>query len=347
MKKRSSYFILVVLLALIAISVYLIKSKSKLSTVNDDSRNFSFKDTASLSKIFIADKEGNHVTLTRSKKGWMVNDKYNCRSEAILNLLEVIKHVEVKMSVQKLAKQNVLKFMASNAMKVELYTGDEKVKQYYVGHEPNDSEGSYMVLTNLEEDENYADPYVCFIPGFKGILQPRFITRENEWRDRIVMNFIPPQIKEIKVEHFNQAKDSSFVIEAVDKSNFKLKNKSGAEIGFDMALMRQYLIYFQNISYEVLISGKNVKLQDSLHQIGPFSQITLSTTTNELFTYKFYRKQFNGNVNPELGTTFDYDPDRMYMSFDGGKEWALVQYFVFGKLLVTFSYFSPPQSVKK
>ena len=345
--KRSSYFIIALLLVLIAVSVYLFKSKSHLSTVDQDARNFSFKDTTALTKVFIADKEGNSSTLLKTKEGWVVNGKFKCRSEAVLNLLEVIKHVEVKMSVPKSGKQNVLKFMSSNAIKVELYVGDDKVKQYYIGHEPNDSEGRYMVLTNLEEDENYPDPYVCFIPGFKGILQPRFITRENEWRDRIVMNFIPPQIKKIKVEHFNQAKDSSFVIDMLDKSNFKLQDKSGSELSYDMALMRQYLIYFQNISYEVLLSGNNVKLQDSLNRVGPFSQITIHTTNNEVVEYRFYRKQFSGTVNPELGTTFEYDPDRMYMSFDRGKEWALVQYFVFGKLLVTFSYFSLPQSVKK
>ncbi len=345
--KRSFVFIAVILLVLIAVSVYLLKSKSGMNTIDIDSRKFSFNDTAAITKIFIADKEGNKSTLARTKNGWVVNDKYSCRSEAILNVLEAVKHVEVKMPVSKQAKKNVIKFMSSNAIKVEIYVGNEKVKQFYVGHEPTDSEGSFMILTNLDEDENYPDPFICFIPGFKGILQPRFITKENEWRDRLVMNFVPPQMKAIRVEQFGAAKDSSFLIDFLSSSNFKLKKLNGEELSFDMAKMRQYLIYFQNISYEVLITGKNIKLQDSLKQVSPFSTITIRTVDQKTHEYKFYRKPYSGTTNPELGTTFEYDPDRMYMSFDDNKEWALVQYFVFGKLLINKDYFMPSQSVKK
>lgn len=291
--KRSFYFIAVILLVLIAVSVYLLKSKSGMNTINIDSRKFSFTDTAAITKIFIADKEGNKCTLSRTSNGWMVNDKYNCRAEAILNVLEAVKHMEVKMPVSKQAKKNVIKFMSSNAIKVEIYVGDEKVKQYYIGHEPNDSEGSFMILTNLKEDENYPDPFICFIPGFKGILQPRFITKENEWRDRLVLNYIPPQLKQIRVENLGDKKDSSFVIDFLSSNNFKLKKIKGEELSFDMAKMRQYLIYFQNISYEVLITGKNIRLQDSLKKTSPFSVITIRTVDQKMQEYKFYRKQFS------------------------------------------------------
>ncbi len=249
------------------------------------------------------------------------------------------------MPVPKAAKDNVIRFMSSNAVKVEIYAGDDKIKQYYIGHEPADSEGSYMILSK-DDEENYPDPYIVFIPGFKGYLQPRFITRENEWRDRLVLNYTPPELKEIRVNYFDQASDSSFKIEFVDQNNFKLKNKEGAELAYDMGKMRQYLIYFQNISYESLLTAKSNHILDSLNQSTPFATMDIVTKT-ETNTYRFFRKTYTGDVNPELGTQFKYDPDRLFLNFDNNKEWALIQYFVFGKLLITQAYFQPLVSVKK
>jgi hypothetical protein len=347
MKKFSSLIIIAVLLVLAGVAVYISRSKSSLSTVEQDARNFKFKDTAAITKIFMADKEGHSSTVVRTKNGWVVNDKYHCRTEGILNLLEVIRNVEVKMPVPKEGKENVIKFMASNAIKVEIYAGDELVKQYYVGHETYDSEASYMIQTNLETGQNYKEPYACFIPGFKGYLQPRFIVNENEWRDRVAVNYIPPQMKQIKVIHSDAPGDSSFTIDLQDANTFVLKDLKGSPLPFDEAKMRQYLIYFQNLSYEALITGKNKKLQDSLVQVKPFCTLSITTTKFKTDEFRFFRRQFDGNPNPEFGVKYDYDPDRLFLNFDNGREWAIIQYFVFGKLLVTSGYFRPGNSVKK
>jgi hypothetical protein len=203
------------------------------------------------------------------------------------------------------------------------------------------------MLLSKDDEENYPDPYVVFIPGFKGYLQPRFITRENEWRDRLVINYTPPQLKEIRVTYFDQAMDSSFSITFLDQTNFKLKNKTGVELNYDMGKMRQYLIYFQNISYESLLSAKSSRLLDSLSQSAPFASIEVDTKDSKTASYRFFRKAYTGEVNPELGVQFPYDPDRLFLNFENKKEWALIQYFVFGKLLITSNYFLAPASVKK
>jgi len=344
--KRNTLLILLLLVVLAALAVYLMRSGAGSTTVDKADRDFLIKDTASITRIFLADKEGNSSEISREKDGWYVNKKFRCRSEAILNILEAIRLMEVKMPVPKSGKENVIRFMSSNAVKVEIYSGDDKLKQYYIGHEPSDSEGSYMILSK-DDEENYPDPYVVFIPGFKGYLQPRFITRENEWRDRLVLNYTPPQISEIRLTYFDQSRDSSFKIIFQDQSHFILKNTTGAELPYDMGKMRQYLIYFQNISYESLITAKSSRLLDSLNRTSPFATLDVLTKDRKTNTYRFFRKAYTGEVNPELGVKFPYDPDRLFMNYDNNKEWALIQYFVFGKLLITSGYFQPQASVKK
>ncbi len=324
------------LLVLVGLSVYIYKNKNKSGSADGDGRDFKYKDTAAITKIFIADKEGDQSILERTKNGWMVNGKFICRTDAILNLLEAIKNIEVKMPVNKSAKESVLKVMASSALKVEIYVGDELVRQYYVGHETPDSEGSYMLLTDVNSGKNYESPYVGFIPGFVGYLIPRFIAKENEWRDRVVINYIPPQIKQIHIEHA-ESPDSSFTIDLLSTTSFKLKDKSNNELPFDAFKMKQYLAYFQNLSYEVLLTGKNKKLGDSLFKNKPFDIITVSRTDFKVEEFKFYHKK--ANVDAEHGVVYKYDPDRMYMRFANDKEWAVAQTFVFGKLLVSPKYF--------
>lgn len=347
MKKRSSFLIIAILLLLCGVSIYVYRSKTNLSTVDQEDRQFAVKDTASITKIFIADKEGRKASIVRGEKSWVVNDKFNCRTDAILNLLEVIKNIDVKMPVERTTRETVIKFMSSKAIKVEIYAGTKLIKQYYVGMETPDSEGSYMLLTDIDNGENYKDPYVCFIPGFKGYLLPRYIADENEWRDRVAINHTPPEIKQIEVRHNDMPADSSFSIELASVTQFKLKDGKGRELPFDELRMKQYLAYYQSVSYENLITGRSQKVQDSLTQVKPFCVITVTGTDSHKNDYKFFRKQYTGELDPEHGIDYTYDPDRFFIRFDNDKQWALGQYYVFGKLLMTPAYFTPGTSVKK
>jgi hypothetical protein len=336
--KRSSIWLIGILLVLAATAIYVYKKKGKRSTVQNESRDFRYKDTASVTRIFIADKDGNQCLLERTSKGWVVNKKYSCRADAILNLMEAIRNVEVKMPVSKNSRENVLRDMAAKANKVEIYAGEEKVKQYYVGVESPDNEGSYMLLSDPETDENYSEPYICFIPGFVGYLLPRYIALENDWRDRIIMNYTPPQMKKIDMQNV-QYPDSSFSIEVLSTTNFKLKDKNGKEIPFAEFKIKQYLAYFQNVSYEVLLSGREKRLLDSLAGTSPFAVLTVHTVNFTSDAFKFYHKPPTSLI-PEHGVEYKFDPDRMYLRFARDKEWALIQNYVFGKLLVFPSYFS-------
>ena len=346
MQRRRSLILVSALLVLAGAAVYLKFSDRGTTTSGDKSRQFAYKDTAAITRIFIADKEGSRSDLVRTRDGWYVNNKYRCRSEAVLNLLEVIRNIDVKMPVPRQAKESVVRIMAAAALKVEIYVGKKLVKQYFVGHETADGDGSYMLLTDPETGRNYEDPYVCSIPGFIGYLLPRYIAKEHEWRDRLVVNYIPPEMSKIEVLHKGMP-DSSFVIDLESTTSFQLTDGRKQALPFSEERMKQYLSYFQNLHYESLITGRYPNLQDSLKQAGPFCTVIVTARPFRRETFRFYRKKFAGQFEPEIGVVYDYDPDRLYMSFQEGREWAICQYFVFGKILQNSAYFSARDSVKK
>jgi hypothetical protein len=346
MKNRSSVIVIAVLLLLCAVSFFLYKKKGTPSTLDKEARNFKIEDTASITKIFIADKNGAKVTLERTKKGWYVNDRFPARTDAIGTLLYTMKLIDVKSPVSNTAKKNVLSYMAARAVKVQVFSGDELIKQYYVGHENQEMDGTYMLLTDIESGENYEDPFITFIPGFEGYLSSRYFIKEEEWRDRVIINYIPPQLKEIKVEHL-ETPDSSFHIKLHNTTDFTLKKLNGEVLTYEMLQMKQYLAYFQNISYEFLLGPANKRLVDSIASCLPYQRLTITDTKNQTRVFNFIRKPSTPEINRKYEIQYKYDPDRCYLRFNEDKETAIVQFYVFGKVLPTYLYFLPKNNVKK
>lgn len=337
--KKSTIIILTVLIALAGLSIYIYKSKGKTSTIDKEASDFKYKDTAAIDKIFLADKDGKQILVERKKEGWMVDEKYHVRPDVIELLLYTIKSVEVKSPVSKNGRNSVIKIMSSKSTKIEIYSKGEKVKQYYVGHPTQDNTGTYMLLTNLETGENYEEPFITHIPGFDGFLSSRYLTDAVDWRDRLILNYRPPQIKQIKLELHGDP-DSSFVIDLFSMQRFGLKTKKGS-IAFEEDKMKQYIAYFQNVNCEIVLDKKD-KIVDSLSKSAiPFATLTITDRNNGNSSCEFFHKQAIAEKNKEYGIDYKYDPDRLFVRYNNGKDYGVAQFYVFGKILQTYQYFLP------
>ena len=346
MKNKSSLIVITLLTILCALSFYLYKNKTSGSTVDKEARNFKIEDTASVTRIFMADKNGRSIILERTKNGWVTPGKYPCRTDAINLLLYTMKMLDVKSPVSKNAKPGVIKLMIGRSIKVQAYHNDELIKQYYVGHENMENDATYMILTNLDNMENYEEPFLMCIPGFNGYLSSRYILDEDDWRDRLIINYTPPQLKTIKLD-FPGNRDSSFVIHLKSTNSFELQKLNGTALAFDELKMKQYLSYFQNISYEKLLNNVNKKLTDSIQNAIPFLKMSITNVNNETEEFSFVNKHTSAALNQKYGVDYKYDPDRLFIVKKSNKEVSVIQYYVFGKIIQTYGYFLPKTTVKK
>jgi hypothetical protein len=131
-------------------------------------------------------------------------------------------------------------------------------------------------------------------------------------------------------------------------TSFALSKTNGEPLAFDELKMKQYLAYFQNLSYEFLLSpNEHAKLRDSLLQTAPFVRLSITDRKDQVHTFDFIHKRSSREINSKYGKQYAYDPDRLYLRFDNNKEAALIQFYVFGKILQTYEYFLPGNSVKK
>ncbi len=82
MRKNRVTLIIALILLLTAAALFITNSST---TLRKNESDFSVQDTASVTKIFLADKNNNEVTLERSAGGtWLVDGKYLAQKEKII-----------------------------------------------------------------------------------------------------------------------------------------------------------------------------------------------------------------------------------------------------------------------
>ena len=195
MLKKYWIYILFILITF-CILFFLSENKSTISS-ND---TFSVADTSSITKIFIADRKGNTISLDKKDNNWIVNNKFNVRKDAINVLLSTIHQIKIQQPVSLSAFDNVIKNLSSTGVKVEIYAGTEALKIYTVGNETANHLGTYMLLDGSNE------PFIMHIPGFNGYLSPRYgiqgqIIDEKTWRRRIVFDIEESTINNISINN--------------------------------------------------------------------------------------------------------------------------------------------------
>ncbi len=177
MKKNRVIIIVVIILAAVA-AVLLMQNRK--GTLKYEMGEFAIADTASVTKIFMADMRGNQVLLTKAKPGhWLLNDNVKAGNESVDLLLKTMANIAVKAPVPKKSYNSVIKRLATNSIKVEIFQNKYRIdlfnsirlfphekltKVYYVGNPTPDNMGTFMLLEGSEV------PFVVYEPGFRGFV---------------------------------------------------------------------------------------------------------------------------------------------------------------------------------
>lgn len=341
MKRKKNRIPVIVVAILGALSFWLIINNKK-GTIKETLRDFAVEDTASVTKIFLADKKNNSITLERQPSGiWTVNGKFIARKDAIQSLLYTIKKVDVKEPVGKKATDNIVMRLSGAAVKCEIYQGDKLAKAYYVGTETQDQTGTYMILIDPETMKPSAKPFITYIPGFEGYLTTRYFTDEKGWRDISVFKYHPDNIKSVRLE-IPFSPDLGYEVNVKGNNDYEVRSLKDQKVlpNMDALAVKQYLTYFQNLNFEAFEDQLNDKQTDSVRIAQPLNIITVTDKDGKSATVKFFarapKKRGEKDVN---GKEILYDQERMDAVINDSKDLVIVQYYVFGKAMPPIEYF--------
>lgn len=346
MKKNTLVVILLVLL--VAIAVFVI-SKNKRKTLTGNDNDFAVPDTASIDKLFLANKLGATALLEKNEKGvWMINGKYPARKDAIKLLLTTFMRTQIKFPAPQAAQENLLKEIASRGTKCEIYQNKKIVKTWFIGHETQDLRGTFCLLQSGENEKPFNKVYAIEIPGFIGTVVPRFFITEEEWREKLVVSLTPDKIKSVTL-NLPGFPDSSYTINVMGLHKFDVTTLSGKKIQpFDTAAVQQYLSYFMSLYVEYWCTNSFLPEIDSVRKTKDFLQLSVTDINNKTEVYKFYHKPpIKGHDEDEKGNKLPYDPENMYMKFWNDAEFARIPVYTWGKLFQSSHYFLPKSPVKK
>lgn len=332
--KKNGLFI-VAFLVIAAAAAYLYFTNSGGSTLRGEYQDFAVEDTASVTKIFMADKNGNRVTLEKvTNKKWTLNGSNNARLDAVTQLLSTMHHLRVKAPVSKASFETIVKRLASNSTKVEIYQGgDSPSKVYYVGGPNQTHTGTYMLM------ENSTVPFLMYIEGFYGYLTTRYFTNPNDWRTREVFAYNYGDIQKVEVLHPKTPEESFSITDQGDHNSFVLADGQGRQFGqVDSMRMKAYLTRYKRINYESFEETKSSEYRDSVLATTPVQIYRVTNFDGDVREIKTWLKPLPGGEDLD-GNPSEIDIDRMY-GLINDDDFVVIQYFVFDPLALRLSDFT-------
>ncbi len=356
MKKKTIYIILVSILLVLCVILILFKTGTiRNSSSAPRSDIFAVKDTADVTKIFIADMNGEHVLLNRRDGTWYVQDSARAMSSKVRDLLSVIRNISLQQTVAKTAQSNINKMMSVNAVKVEIYqiapkfkifgikffNKERLVKTYYMGPATMDNVANYAILDGFDE------PCIVHIPGNRGFLTPYYSFRETEWYNCDLFSTKITRIKTLNVQDYEQP-DESFFIEKSGPRFFSLYDAAHNQImDYDTTKLLDMLSEYRDLNYETFVTSMSESAKDSVLNNNLFKTITLTDVDGNETKLDMYRKltpdafYLDAIVGREGDYSDDpYNRDKFYAVLNGNTaNLVQCQYYHFQRQVQPLTYF--------
>lgn len=357
-KSTKQNIIIIIATAVILILAILVLSARKSGTISQKNVDFRVEDTSAVNWIFLADNQGYTVLLQRkSPSKWMLNKKEVALQANVNGTLSVMQNIAVKAPVSFAATQNVNKWLATGATKVEIAYSDyrikiakmkfwkyEKIKTYYIGSPTADNLGNYAIM------EGSKMPFIVYMPGFRGFISPYYSALESDWLTHELINLRISQIKEVELKDLEKPESSFKILRHGDKHFDILALSSNQLLSvYDTLKLYDHLTCYRNLNFEFFANDMNKSKRDSIlsqkfkeikvtDTKGKITKINCYYILNEYNTEEFeYKEEFM-----EL-----YDRDKFYITVNNDiNNFYICQFFVFDRILQPLEYYFPGNDLR-
>ena len=324
------------ILLLLGIATWFFVGQRENSTFGGSEMAFAIKDSKKVDEIKITDWEGKKRNLKRYKdtEVWTTEDRYVVRQDIIEVVLKTLEDLRVYSPVPANAMPVVKKALEERASRVEIYSKNKLLKTLMITGPVPQGKGNYAQVVGEEE------PYIVHIPGFNGYFHRRFFIDIEEWRSREAFNLTPNEIKSVRIEYPAQP-EHSFELENNGKTfTVAPLNDENQKTELNGVAAQAYLTGFSDVHIEAYHNDYSKK--DSVLQEGPVCKISVLTTedeTKEMIVYPMFINERSKMMFDTKGNPLKYDRDHYYAIMHEGRDLAIIQNYVFGKLFKKYGDF--------
>jgi hypothetical protein len=354
MKRQKVYLVVAFFLAILSILTIIYKRKdfNKYKNSNDLFTIFAIKDTTNITKIFLANMYGDKVLLSRTIDGWMVDDQKPASKYQISQIFSTLTSIRVAKPVPKKGQETIIKMLAINSTKVELYetkplftlfgskffTKEKLLKTYFFGDATQDNLGSFALLEGMSE------PYIIYKPGFRGYVTPIFSPKPIDWLTRCIFNTKLTRIKDASFIDYENPENSFFIEKSGTRSFALFDSHKNIVLNYDTTLLINMLSEFRERNYEQFLPDIAQSLKDSIIQFNFYKIISVTDVDNQTTSIKLYHLIDEGalyeNGNLVQDVYQEFNKDRCYVTInENTDELYTIQFFHFGRQVQPLSYY--------
>jgi hypothetical protein len=278
-----------------------------------------------------------------------LNREFKAQTFQVNALIKTMADLEVRSPVPLAARNNVISRLAASNKKVEIYQHgyginlfniiklfprEKLTKVYYVGGPTADNLGTYMLMEGADE------PFIVFIPSFRGFVAAMYSPIADNYRDHTIFRTRFRDIRSVEMKFYEEPGESFVIKRLSDEVIEFMPAGSDNPVAYDTIRVLEFLTSFAKINFESLLNNKvEPAFRDSVTSLTPAHMITVTDTHGQESQIITYRKgRFESD--PE---DWPYDLNRLYGLVNEGRDFVLIQYFVFDKLLRPASYFRPKE----
>ncbi len=316
MKKNLLYLGILVVLAVVAYFAF----TKETSLFPKEDTNFQVKNTEDITEIFLSDPTDGNIKLTKQTNGtWLINDSFKAQKDWVDFLLDGLEKQHASQLIPKSMHNSAIKQLASAGIKVQVYQGDKKTHEFYVGKEV--SKDNLTVMLNVRPDgKNSPRPYMVKYGVQSTFLGIRYKTGLEIWRDKQIFNFANAKIASIGINFLNKPAND-YTITTVPTLSVTPAVTTGDTL--NTRRLKKYVEFYDKMyvmGYENVYAYKDSIMQ---HQ-KPMARITVKATNGEQSQLDIYYRGLTKNTKYILTVDGkDYNGDS-YFGWLDNQDFVLV-----------------------
>lgn len=330
--KKTTWLILLLVLVVGVLIFVLNRQEEQKGTLAVPADYFQIKDTAAVTKIFVATQEGKTDTFRRTTGGWLLNGRHHVNPSQFDQLMEILVKMRVKAPVGMQSVDGVLKDLAVHHYKVEVYNDQGLQKTLFIGSATQDGLANYIHEPDLEI------PYIVHIPGWNGNFGPRLKITPTTWRNTQMFRVSPPNVVRYSVEYPEEPTWSfnALVDEEGQISISPLQDSVGEIDSLNQTTAKEMLYNVNKVHYLYYLDTARQSLKRDIRtKYAPLATLTVEKKGGKQQKVQIVRKPGDESVSPEIRDNVVY----AYTLGDEPTRYATLQRSRLLKILRRFDMF--------
>jgi hypothetical protein len=215
---------------------------------------------------------------------------------------------------------------------------EKTTKVYYMGPATQDNVSNYAYLEGMDE------PYIVYIPGFRGFLTPQYSVDADEWISQNVFATKLTRIEKLEVTDFAEPEESFSVVKTGPRFFNLYNGKQQLISNYDTTKLIDMLSEYRNRNFEYIVKDLSQEKIDSILTFNLWKKIKLTDTDGEEKEITLYKKKYAGGFDmlkdEDNKKNPVWDNDRFFITIGKDKKTLYsMQFFHFGRQTQPLSYF--------